>query len=281
MTLSFAQIKQYIVDELGDTMSSTLWSDAQYQRAIEAEVDHLATQFPLRTAHLKVSGDANFTDIELPERASQIIGVLNNTAVIPPMPYLDSIGQIFGRTTLTKELFGSYGWAFSPPNHIRFSPPLQPNEVRDVYIQGQVGTFRYDSGSSTVAAYSTGTISILQDSTTVTGLGTLWLTALAAGQVITFAGRDFIIREITSDTILEITEEYAGSSLAGVTYTAGSSLIVDPTNIHMISLGVMRRLLRRTEDARLGAIDIDYAIAKREARARYQRLAEDWRRYKV
>ena len=66
--------------------------------------------------------------------------------------------------------------------------------------------------------YNTGTCSVNDGATTVTGLGTSWDSTMA-GQYIYLDGYWYVIDSITSTTELELVDAYAGSNLSGYAYT--------------------------------------------------------------
>ena len=74
---------------------------------------------------------------------------------------------------------------------------------------------------SFVAPYTTGTVSVSADGTTVTGSGTAWTSALHAGQVIVFYGNEnvYYIASVESTTSLTLNVAFIGTTLAAATYT--------------------------------------------------------------
>lgn len=75
---------------------------------------------------------------------------------------------------------------------------------------------------STNANYSTGTLSVTNGSTTVTGSGTTWATATnaEAGEYIKLPdGKWYKINSVSTNTSLTIEVSYQGSTLSGQTYT--------------------------------------------------------------
>lgn len=76
------------------------------------------------------------------------------------------------------------------------------------------------AGSRKGANYTTGTVSVTQGSTTVTGSGTTWNTLVDAGMFLQVggSGRYYVVKSITDTTHLELTEAYEGSTGAGNAY---------------------------------------------------------------
>ena len=75
-----------------------------------------------------------------------------------------------------------------------------------------------------ISPYSTGTISITEDSDIVTGSGTLWLANLSAGQFINILDTLHEIKSIEDDTHLTLETVYQGRSLSFITYFAAEYL---------------------------------------------------------
>jgi hypothetical protein len=65
-----------------------------------------------------------------------------------------------------------------------------------------------------------GTVSVTQNSATVTGVGTTFTTALAPGQTLVIASVEYRIAAIASNTSLTLTTPYAATSASGLTVTA-------------------------------------------------------------
>ncbi len=103
--------------------------------------------------------------------------------------------------------------------------------------------YRYDEGTQTVVLltprYTTGTVSVTNASTTVTGSGTAWLTEAKAGDRIHIGTADetdptetwYDVAAIVSDTELTLSIPYAGTTGSGLDYTLRQSFtggILDP-----------------------------------------------------
>lgn len=83
-------------------------------------------------------------------------------------------------------------------------------------------------------AYTTGTVSISNNGTTVTGSGTSWLANATAGQEIMLSGIWYTIANVATNTSLTITLPYAGSDLSGATYTIATII----TDVRILDLTV-------------------------------------------
>lgn len=88
---------------------------------------------------------------------------------------------------------------------------------RQAYIYSQAGGA---SWKNVTPKYTTGTLSVTNGSTLVTGLGTTWFTAgLTPFNHILIGGVWYQICAINTDTSLDLTTAYAGSTAGGLTYT--------------------------------------------------------------
>ena len=129
-----------------------------------------------------------------------------------------------------------------------------PREIASASIMGLAqGRLLYDTDSQTIrdmeldayirpSIYSTGTVSVAVDATTVTGVGTTWtgFDLLENDTTIVFAGESqkYPIASITNDTTLELAIPYKGqilqpaAAVVGATYNIGGDRpcmrIVDP-----------------------------------------------------
>lgn len=72
-----------------------------------------------------------------------------------------------------------------------------------------------------MAQYKTGSVSLVNGSNTVTGVGTAWLANVAAGQWFYPVGEDvgYQVLAVDSDTQLRLTVNYAGTTRSGAAYT--------------------------------------------------------------
>lgn len=104
---------------------------------------------------------------------------------------------------------------------------ILPNGVS--IIGSQVGTIiDFDNTASQILAegtdpYNTGTVTINNDDTTVTGSGTTW-TAAMVGQSILIEEFWYVISGFTSATSIDIESPYSGEDLVGATYTIATPI---------------------------------------------------------
>lgn len=69
------------------------------------------------------------------------------------------------------------------------------------------------------APYTTGTVTVTQNSTTVTGAGTAWTSALVNHQFFLAGAPFYTVGTVTSTTTLELDRVYAGATASGQTYS--------------------------------------------------------------
>lgn len=74
------------------------------------------------------------------------------------------------------------------------------------------------------SAYSTGTVSVSQGGTTVTGSGTSWLTNVAVGDKIRLNGFWTKVTNVASDTSLTIEIPFGGAALSGAAYVVANTI---------------------------------------------------------
>ena len=76
-----------------------------------------------------------------------------------------------------------------------------------------------------MSQYKTGTVLVTNGDATVVGTGTSWSGNVAAGDLFTIVGSGvpYYVGSVTDDTHLELTANYAGSTLSGQSYTIGTS----------------------------------------------------------
>lgn len=83
-------------------------------------------------------------------------------------------------------------------------------------------------------AYSTGTVSISNNGTTVTGSGTSWTGNITAGQYIMLSGIWYPVTNVGGNTTLTIGLPYGGPTLSGATYISAS--IVTSSKIQYLTV---------------------------------------------
>lgn len=128
------------------------------------------------------------------------------------------------------------------------------------------------SAFATTTLYSTGTITLTNASTTVTGSSTVF-TAAMVGQQLKVNGYMFTISTFTSTTSITIDQTWTGATASGQTYSIVQAYItpspadfhafysvIDPTNNWKLRLGINCQDLDRM-DARRSSVGTPYLIA--------------------
>ena len=81
-------------------------------------------------------------------------------------------------------------------------------------------------------SYSTGTVTVVNGSATVTGSSTLWASNAKSGNTFNIAGGKYYhVLSITSDTVFTLTETYAGTGAAGASYTLTGGRVTNATAV--------------------------------------------------
>lgn len=79
-------------------------------------------------------------------------------------------------------------------------------------------------GSLKTSVYSTGTVTVTNGSTTVTGVGTSWSANVDAGMIMDVNavndGRYYVVKQVNSNTSLTLDETWKGTTTAGASYEA-------------------------------------------------------------
>lgn len=97
------------------------------------------------------------------------------------------------------------------------SAPKQAAAINDYLFIGGGAIY---AGSRKTASYSTGTVSLTNGATTVTGVGTSFSANVDEGMLLQFGNeRVYRVASVTDNTHLEIAEAYAGTTKAGSGYT--------------------------------------------------------------
>lgn len=99
-----------------------------------------------------------------------------------------------------------------------YTVPLPARAIQDLLFVG--GGLIY-GGSRKAADYSTGTVKVINGSSTVTGTGTAWLANVDAGMLFRLPGENrlYVVASVTSDTQLTIRDNYEGVNAEGQAYT--------------------------------------------------------------
>lgn len=83
---------------------------------------------------------------------------------------------------------------------------------RMTYGQGTTSKFQVFSNPRPSSSVGTGTLDLFNSSVIVSGISTLFTTELVVGQTIVISGTDYVIAQITNDTLMELTIPFAAAS---------------------------------------------------------------------
>jgi len=128
------------------------------------------------------------------------------------------------------------------------------------------------------ASYSTGTVSVTNGDATVTGSGTAWNTNsnAAAGRIMSINGVEYVISSITSDTELELTATFGGTTASAqsyIVYQTEFSLASDCVTVERVWDLTNNCELRGTSHLALKSRAVDWEEAGRTIW--YAELGED------
>lgn len=230
------------IDE--ETASTSYFSDADIIAYMNRTLEWVGNGIPIRTVHWTITGDGSSKDFTSPEQIADMHTVIANTFPQPRISYASSVRGT-GVITLLNSWITAFGFSMrlSGSNVIaHFEPALDSGETRDVYFTGLPGTVKE-------TPYSTGTVdAVTNGDATVTGSGTTWTTNVAAGDAIVIDNEYYVVSSVTSNTELELTETYRGTTVASpaaLSYEVGGSTGLSATFNDLIRLGVQWRLERK------------------------------------
>jgi hypothetical protein len=140
-----------------------------------------------------------------------------------------------GRRTLFSGETAGHLWALGNDDHTprllgggvrKFSRPVALNGF--VFFPGATGeaagTVRFYAGSLAGVGYSTGTVTVTNGSTTVTGAGTAWLANADAGMILGSGTTTAAVKSVDSDTQITLLSPWPGATAAGAGYALSIQL---------------------------------------------------------
>ena len=141
------------------------------------------------------------------------------------------MAQNFGQLQDTvQKMFGDY--SAQTKNHVK----KWINTARNALWELVHGNYKEKTDYiTTTVAYKTGTVSVNQGATTVTGVGTTWTSAMA-GRLMQFSGSEpwYRIASFTSVTELELEDAYIGSNVSAGTYEIHTYLWSLPADVQRL-----------------------------------------------
>lgn len=141
---------------------------------------------------------------------------------------LDAVNTAGGGTVVLEN--GTY--TMSSDITLYSSTSLQGQNANGAIIDFNGGAYQIKVVGS--GAYSTGTVSVSNNGTAVTGSGTTWTGNVTAGQYIMLGGLWYPITVVGGNTSITIGVPYAGKALSGATYVAATRI----TDVKVLNLTV-------------------------------------------
>lgn len=126
--------------------------------------------------------------------------------------------------------------------------PLRPAVLDGIMY---VGSYAYAGARGGLAAYSTGTVTVTEGSTTLTGAGTSWTGKYEKGSLLVIGNRVVAVDSVQSNTSLTLALPWTGATAAGQAYV-GSALAALPAAYHPGAVfGVVGNRLLAAEGRRI------------------------------
>ena len=226
--------------------SNSFWSDADLVAYINRVLKNISSALPVRTAILDVTGDGTSQELEISqhEHVGQWRGLLDGVVSVPKIGYARALREA-GAYGFLPFVFGDYGFSpvqFAGRQKVRIVPTLENGETRTIIAVSTLGKVK-------ATPYSTGTVSITNDSATVTGSGTTWSgTDAVAGECIEINGHYYIIDSVDSTTQITLTENVREATASGLSYEIGDLTgLADPYQ-EMLIAGILKLAYRKDRD---------------------------------
>lgn len=108
-------------------------------------------------------------------------------------------------------------------------------------------------GSRKTAAYTTGTVTVTENSATVVGSGTSWVANVDAGMILALSGRAMAVKSVESNTSLTLEREWSVPTVSGASYSlspvvATSAVTVLPSATPSAWCAVGNRMLMAVDN---------------------------------
>jgi len=220
-----------------------------------ATVTGASTTFPTAAGvgwKLKISGDDNIYEVLTRDSATQLTlkrtykGTLTSGNSYILYQDLMSLASDFDRFTTNPRIWyrdsGTVQYIdfkedglfleaqitnSNQPRFFRLSPSKDASDNYQIQFDGPFDAdtliyYEYIPALTELTEYVTGTVAVTNNSTTVTGTGTVWSTNVVAGDYfrIDNDSRWFKISSVGSDTGIVLASVYKGSTVTGAAYTA-------------------------------------------------------------
>lgn len=252
VALTAAQIVTEVYRDIDQTSSITRLDSADIPAYLNRALDEIGNSIPTRTVQAVFTGDGTTVDFDAPEPISAFHVVTNSALQLPKtsfawgaqnngMSFLD--GWITNRGFSVRMVGDKY--------RFRFDPAPGSTETRTIYFLGVPGTIKE-------TAYTTGTVSITLDSATITGSGTTWSSNAAAGDAININGYYYVIKTVSSNTSIILTELVREATASGLSYTIGGHTGLSEKFNDLIRYAVQWRIQKKIGDPSWGETKMLY-----------------------
>lgn len=274
MALTKPDILNEVYRGIDETSGASYFSDADVIAYVNRVVEHIGVNFPVRLAAFRVSGDGTTEDHRIPEPIHKVIALEEGNTFTPPRTFIDTIGAGGLRTTLTRDVFSSYGFSFRPPDRVRIEPVLSSGEKRTLWGYGAPGRI------NAATINSSGAFSVTNAAITVTASGTISNISSAVHLdtvKITKAGVSeyYVLDKTSGNDTLILTEPYAGTTSGSATVTVGDSTYLTEDWMDYVVYSVSEKLHYKERDIEMATICRGMMQAeKRRKRAELQRIAK-------
>jgi len=268
--------RQTIEDEvyrtIDETSSNSYFTTTDICQFANRELEHLAANFPIRMASFQITGDGVTLDWLIPEPIHKIIALEEGQTFTPPRTFVDIIGAGGLRTTLTRDLFTSYGFSFRPPQTIRIEKTLSTGENRTLWALAGVGRLNPTAISDSSVTVTKGSkVITLADDASIASAAHLDAITVTAASGTKYGVVDSV--DSAANTVT-MTEEWDLTTDAAASITIGSEVGLWESWLDVIVFGVCRRLAQKESNFQVAEYWANqYAMEKRRKRAEYERVA--------
>jgi len=242
--LTVAELVTEVRRDIDETTAATSYfSDADIVAYINRTLEWVGNGMPIRSVVWTVTGDASTVDFDSPEQVSDFHIANASTHPQPRVSFAASTRET-GIIHLLNNWITSYGFSVRLVGdriRLRIQPAIDSGEERTFHFLGLLGTVKE-------TPYSTGTVSITLDSDTITGSGTTWTTNAAPGDAITINNEYYLVKSVTDNTTLVLTEVAREATASGLSYEIGGSTGLPASFNSLMQFGVQWRLEKKRKN---------------------------------
>lgn len=273
MPLAFSDIKTEIYREIDEDSTNSYFDEADLVAYTNRQVEHIGSNFPARLAIFPITGDGTTLDFTIPEPLYKVMALEEGQTFTPPRPYIDIIGAGGIRTTLTRDIFSSYGFSFMSPDRIRIETALSSGETRSLHAWGVPGTVNATAISATTCTVTKGSATVTAASaiTNIASVAHLNTAKITDGNGnVSY----YVVDSTTGSTTVTLTEQYRSPTNAAATVEIGAHTYLTEDWLDYIVFSVVSRLYRKDRGYdQAEYYDNKARMEKRRRRADLNRLA--------